>query len=235
MIMAIDLDSVLDTMKHKGYRINEERYVPNIVGIRTADPVDQYNDKLVMFWKNDKDEWETKEYAITTDPGKQSLLHPENPKGTAILAEGHYQGAFKHGTHKRGLKARAKAAAYKLFRPVLSQKKREELSHLAASHHALVQSKPLTVYRDNNKDERLDLDPATRETGEFFINIHRSDAERQVDHVGRYSAGCQAFQDPREFDEFLQLLKGPLYRENYDYTLLRDDDIKERRTMKKAA
>lgn len=39
---------------------------------------------------------------------------------------------------------------------------------------ALVQNAPVTVYRDNNLDSDLTIDPATLVSGFFGINIHRS-------------------------------------------------------------
>lgn len=209
-------------------KIHNEAYVPNIVGIRTKDPTDEFNDKLLVFWKNDQGEWESQDYTITTDPGKDALLHPEEVNtagtGTAILAEGYYPRAFKKGIHKKGLKDRTKSKAYQIFRPVLSKKLRERFSHLARSHKALIQAGNLRIYRDNSGDEVLDFDGTTEE-GQFCINLHRSDAEQAMENVGGYSAGCQVFQDPKEYEHFMDLMQGKLKQDFYDYTLINKKDL----------
>jgi hypothetical protein len=225
--MTYAIDKVVKAMHEKGYRIHQKPYVPNITGIRTCDPVNEFNDTLLLFWKDNKNAWKHKEYRVTTDPGKDYLVEPENEKGTAILSEGQYRDAFKHGVHKKSLKNRIESRVYRVARPFLPKNLRKKLSYLAASHNALVQSRPLTVYRDNNKDEKLDFDESTKETGMFFLNIHRSDAESAVEKVGKYSAGCQTFKDPKEYDEFIGMLEGSLRQDAYDYTLMRDVDLEE--------
>lgn len=41
-------------------------------------------------------------------------------------------------------------------------------------YKALVQHRPVTVYRDNNKDSKYDLEPTKKDTGIFGINIHKA-------------------------------------------------------------
>lgn len=66
---------------------------------------------------------------------------------------------------------------------------------------ALVQVEPVTVYRDANRDGALDIENAPEETGMFDIHIHRAGAT-PANLVGRWSAGCQVFQDAAQFDFF---------------------------------
>ena len=51
-------------------------------------------------------------------------------------------------------------------------------SHIIRLHQgkyeALGQHKPVTVYRDNNRDDKYDLDETKTQTGLFGINIHRA-------------------------------------------------------------
>jgi len=72
---------------------------------------------------------------------------------------------------------------------------------------ALCQRKDVQVYRDDNKDYNYDYDPTTIQTGMFGINIHRASAYRELENVGANSAGCQVFQDPNEYDIFIDLCK----------------------------
>ena len=89
-------------------------------------------------------------------------------------------------------------------------------------YEALVQRAPVTVYRDDNRDERLDFDPDTREDGWFGINIHRAGSDSTV--VNRWSAGCQVIANAAEFDIFMSIVKksAALYGNSFTYTLLED-------------
>jgi len=85
---------------------------------------------------------------------------------------------------------------------------------------ALVQEDvKVSVYRDNNKDGKLDFDEKTVVSGFFGINIHRGLDE--VEEVGGYSAGCQVFYDLEEFDIFLAFCKKhiSIYGNKFSYTL----------------
>ncbi len=87
-------------------------------------------------------------------------------------------------------------------------------------YSALVQRGEVTVYRDNNKDSTLDH--VDEEKGYFGINIHRASAHRSLDDVGVYSAGCQVFSDPDDFNEFMSLCQksATRYGIRFTYTLL---------------
>ena len=92
---------------------------------------------------------------------------------------------------------------------------------------ALVQVEPVTVYRDANRDGALDIENAPEETGMFDIHIHRAGAT-PANLVGRWSAGCQVFQDAAQFDFFMgQCGEGARkYGNRFTYTLLTADDLK---------
>ena len=89
-------------------------------------------------------------------------------------------------------------------------------------YDALVQVKPVQVYRDNNKDEVVDLNPTTIDTGIFGINIHRSHETALMTSVDQWSAGCQVFQRPEDFAKFMELarLSASLYGNKFTYTLI---------------
>ncbi len=90
-------------------------------------------------------------------------------------------------------------------------------------YEALVQYKPVTVYRDNNKDHKIDT--GRTETGMFGINIHK--AGRKSVQVDRWSAGCQVFAVEKDFDDFMRICEysAVLYGPVFTYTLLERKDF----------
>lgn len=94
-------------------------------------------------------------------------------------------------------------------------------------YDALCQRKPVTVYRDSNKDLVYDLDPKRTDKGLFGINIHRSNPYTTTANVDNYSAGCQVFASPKDFKEFMELCEKQrkLYGNSFTYTLLDEIDL----------
>jgi len=88
---------------------------------------------------------------------------------------------------------------------------------------ALVQSGKVKVYRDNDRDNILDMDPETIQDGYFGINIHKRSGES--DTVNGASAGCQVFRYEHEFNR-LMYLAGKQVSERgwrtFTYTLLEE-------------
>lgn len=87
-------------------------------------------------------------------------------------------------------------------------------------YEAMVQKKPVSVYRDYNRDAILDFNNGREETGLFGINIHKAGAESDV--VNNWSAGCQVFQKAADFEEFMNLARKHknLYGNTFTYTLI---------------
>jgi hypothetical protein len=89
---------------------------------------------------------------------------------------------------------------------------------------ALVQTGPVQVYRDDNRDKVLDMDPSTIQTGYFGINIHKRTGES--DTVNGASAGCQVFRLEAQFDR-LMWLAGKQVSERgfktFTYTLIEEE------------
>lgn len=94
-------------------------------------------------------------------------------------------------------------------------------------YKALVQKKPLSVYRDNNKDDIYDLNPDTIEKGVFGINIHRSNEKVTSVLVDKWSAGCQVFSNPVNFTSFMRLCEEQRkrYGNSFTYTLINEEDM----------
>ena len=94
-------------------------------------------------------------------------------------------------------------------------------------YKALRQQGDVTVYRDANRDNILDTDGMSEDTGIFGINIHRSGEHSASTLVNKWSAGCQVFQDPDHFQFFLALCeKGrSKFSNSFTYTLLKEEDF----------
>ena len=94
---------------------------------------------------------------------------------------------------------------------------------------ALGQKKPLTVYRDNNRDDNYDLDESKTDTGVFGINIHRATgrAGKISTQVNKWSAGCQVIASNDEWHEFLDICQvaREVHGNSFSYTLLESKDL----------
>ncbi len=91
-------------------------------------------------------------------------------------------------------------------------------------YEALTQVGKVRVYRDNTKDREIDLEAETYQNGYFGINIHRSNATRESTQVDKWSAGCQVFANPNEYNMFISLCKrsAEQWGDTFTYTLLED-------------
>lgn len=87
-------------------------------------------------------------------------------------------------------------------------------------YEAVVQKKPVTVYRDYNRDAILDFNNGREETGLFGINIHK--AGKDSKDIDKWSAGCQVFQKSDDFEDFMNLARKHrgLYGNKFTYTLI---------------
>lgn len=193
--------SLINALKGKKYIIYTRPYELNIVGVRSKNNVaGKFDDKLFVFWKNNKNKWEGKSYNITTDPATYFLENPLSNLGSAILKEGQWKDAYGIGLHRN-------------------------------SYEALVQKKPVIVYRDYNRDAILDWNNGREETGLFGINIHK--AGLNTEDIGKYSAGCSVFQIVLDFEEFMALARKhrQLYGNVFTYTLI--DERASRRRLRR--
>ena len=97
---------------------------------------------------------------------------------------------------------------------------------LHKGYEALVQAVPITVIRDNNKDDILDIKNNKEETGMFGINMHRASINGNNNEIGLYSAGCQVHQDYKRFTyEFMPIIKSAIGKSSITYTLINEDDL----------
>ena len=95
-------------------------------------------------------------------------------------------------------------------------------------YRALVQNNAVTVYRDNNHDNRIDVHNNSNLANGFFgINCHRANARISSKRVDKWSAGCQVVANPNDFERLLSLCDESAlrYGPTFTYTLLREQDI----------
>ncbi len=124
----------------------------------------------------------------TTEPGEHYTQDPLSSKGAARIAAGQHR-AWRVGTHRAGS---------------------------PSAHEALVQNKPLTVYRDLNKDYLRRGDRT--ETGLFGINQH-SGYDSSPSNIGTASAGCLVGRTKSGHQQFMKRIKNdPRYEANPNYT-----------------
>lgn len=206
MIPIYKLQSVLARKNYVWF--NNGKYNLNIIGIRSEESKSNlFDDWLCVVYKDDLGVWTTRQYPITTDPGKYYLQNPLNKNGTIILVPGQYRGAYKIGIHGR--------------------------SYAGGGYKALEQVRPMRYVRDNNKDEILDFDLYRKGLGKIEesnakTNIHRASKWSAIRLIERYSAGCQVFKSPNDFEEFIDLCDKSrlLYGNSFTYTLIEERDLR---------
>lgn len=95
-------------------------------------------------------------------------------------------------------------------------------------YKALVQNKPLKVYRDRNKDNNYDFDSKSIEEGIFGINIHK--AGNLSVRIDNWSAGCQVFASAPQYNSFIRLCEEQIkqgHGSTFTYTLIKEEDLDE--------
>lgn len=177
-------------------------YNLNIIGVRSNHSnkvTNMFDDALVVVYKTPNGKWQKQIYRITTEPGTYYMA-------TTLMND--------KGTSI--LVPNQYRGCWKIGK------------HLG-KYDALVQVKKVSVYRDNNKDMVYDLKPETCDSGIFGINIHRSSEFTAQVFVNKYSAGCQVFADPKQYDSFMRLCKLQTKYvkggSTFTYTLLEEKDL----------
>jgi len=106
-----------------------------------------------------------------------------------------------------------------------------QLGKHQGKYEALVQRKPVKVYRDNNKDEIIDYNniALTLDEGYFGINIHRSNPYDQSYVINKWSAGCQVFKKVEDYNKFIELCQdsAKIYGNSFTYTLIQEKDLRK--------
>lgn len=92
-------------------------------------------------------------------------------------------------------------------------------------YEALVQNKPCTVYRDNNKDDKLDF--TGEHTGMFGINNHRATENGISTQNLKWSAGCQVIASSKDFENHMKICNfaAKNWGNSFTYTLIEEKDL----------
>ena len=175
----------------------------NIVGVRnsaTGNKVtNAFDDTMTISYKNEDGEWQYHEFDCTTDPGSAYMDNP--------ILENTGCAILKPNQYRGSHKLRLHQGKYL----------------------ALGQKKPVTVYRDNDRDNNYDLDESKTDTGIFGINIHRATGKSggKSTRVDKWSAGCQVIADNDDWHEFLDIcqIAREQWGNSFTYTLLESKDI----------
>jgi hypothetical protein len=201
------LSRIQSILNQNGFTLYTEPYRLNIVGLRSTNVIsNRFDDEIHVFYHTGKGVWNYRIFKATTDPGTYWLEHPYTPQGTAILAQGQFIDAYAIGLHR-------------------------------GQYQALVQVGSLSILRDYDRKAVIDLYNGTKITGSGFgINIHRANITGTTKYVDANSAGCQVFQDEKDFEEFMGLCyqQAKLYGNRFTYTLIDFRAIK-RETMRRVA
>ena len=189
-------------MNKKGYTFfdgNKQLNV-NLIGVRRDNPgTNEFDDFLVMIYRDKKLKEVCEIFPVTTDPGEYWLENPMNPKGTAVLVPGQYRGTWQLGKHQNNYEALVQRKEVKVWR----DNNKDKVIDYKSFH--------------------------TISEGYFGINIHRSNPYDKSYLVNKWSAGCQVFQSVDDFDEFMKICKksANLYGNSFTYTLLTEQEIRK--------
>ncbi len=178
------VDPIISAMQRSRYFVCRHPDCWNIVyvegmgidGTLNDDRPDAFNDLRLVFRITDSGIPEFHCWEATTEPGNQFTFTPENSAGAARIAFRQFK-SWSVGLHP---------------------------SRRDPKHEALVQTKPVTVHRDFNKDHMRTGDRLDR--GLFGINQHWG-YDLPAGEIRNASAGCLVGRSTAGHREFMALLK----------------------------
>lgn len=175
-------------------------YNLNIIGVRSNNKnkvTNLFDDYIILIYKTNDGTWKRHIYTATTEPGKYYMMQKL----------GNIKGtAILVPNQYRGA---------------------WQLGLHKGKYKALCQKKTVAVYRDANKNNIYDMRPEKIDKGIFGINIHRGSQWSITKNVDKWSAGCQVFADPAQFNAFIRFCEKQkaLYGNSFTYTLIREEDL----------
>jgi hypothetical protein len=192
------VEQIKKVMQSKGYAFfTNGDYNLNIIGVRSSKREANSFDDWMVLCYKANNIWLTRIYHITTDAGTYWLKNPLDKRGTAILVPNQYRGVYSIDKHN-------------------------------GKYFALCQRKgKVKTYRDNDRDKILDMDASTITEGMYGINIHRSNPYTESISVDKWSAGCQVFANPKDFEQFMEICNKArnIWGNKFTYTLLLEEDF----------
>lgn len=184
----------------KGYAFfNNKAYNLNIIGVRHSGDIvtNKFDDALVVIYNNNTGHTYRKIFECTTQPG---ISYMGKTMGNVKGTAILVPGQYR-GAYKIGLHK--------------------------GKYKALVQAKPVKVYRDNDKDNQYDYNPTTIDEGYFGINIHKAGTASVI--VNNWSAGCTVLAKEEDFKTLMRLANEQIKAglgNTFTYTLVNQEDLK---------
>ena len=90
-MIEYELKNVISALEQLDYKIFTKPYMLNIVGIRSTEQPNKFDDTMFVFWKNDSNVWNYSQYPVTTDTGTFWLKSPFDKKlGAGMMKAGQY-------------------------------------------------------------------------------------------------------------------------------------------------
>lgn len=202
-----ELFNTLDDLNYDKFEDGD--YNVNIIAVRSNNvKADSWDDHLYVIYKVNNNWRKLYITEVTTDPGLTELVNPSfraaQIDGTAAIKEGQYRGAYRLGYHRNN-----------------------------RLHPALIQVRPVTIYRDKDRDDELDYlqggDVAISK-GLFGVNIHSTRPDWDRERVYNWSAGCIVAKDFRYFqDNFISVCRKATHNwgNSFTLTLLTQEQIEK--------
>ena len=196
------IPSILTAISNAGYVVftKNSPYDLNLFGVRRANTTpNSFDDLMGCCYRNERGSWCVEYWDATPDPGSYWLESPGNVNGTAILVPGQYRGVYAIDLH-------------------------------GGKYEAICQRNGnVRCYRDNNKDDILDMEVGSIQSGMFGINLHHASYTGTSSQVNKWSACCQVIANIDDFNRMMELAHlqqnhHPTWT-SYTYTLLTESQF----------
>ena len=209
----VTVDSLKTAYSNHGYAIFEDDskdFNLNIFGVRcdTYD-TDTFNDLLGLYWvSNGVPQLHT--YAATTDPGSYYFINPMSPKGTHIMKEGQYRGAYATGLHQGKYGALVQVGGIDFYvdpeRQFKFKKENVVIDQLIGAN----------IHCDIN----ISIPDLMTAPMSDFPNV-------EATRVYNWSAACQVHANPFKYREFMGFVYSAvkLWGNRFTYTLFEESDF----------
>lgn len=196
--MDKNLLNIIKTAEGKGYTIDKRPYKLNLIGVRNLAATSQKKfDDVIAFFYYDQNGKLVGKVATATTDPSTYWLNEPMNVKGAAI--------LKAGEYKDSWAIGLHRGSYK----------------------ALVQVKPVTVIRDNDRNNVINY-LASTQTGLYGINIHRASLTKDnATDIGKDSAGCQVFQNASDFNSMMAAAETSKskYGNTFSYILI--DELEE--------
>lgn len=200
LIQKVTLDGILKTADKLEYPVFREGYYNiNFGGIRASNrEANSFDDLLYVFFRHPNE----KRFSFYKYPATVDPGLPWLKKPMAQGGAAIVAPGFHRGLWHVGSKFRGRAC--------------------------LRQRIPIRIYRDDNRDSFIDIDPDTLESGMYGILVHPHFQNReQAELVGRSSAGCIVPQSNRDFEHLYACCEtsSMFYGNSISWTLFDESEV----------